>query len=131
MIACGSTIGPLRAIKTSMATKITLLPVLVIAVLLAPMRVPARSCILLNVPSKYGCAPKCCANMACCKTSNKDSGPLVQPLAKGALDLNAVPTAISAIPISQPPVTTALFFPRVAIGPHSPPSLAFICIRLI
>jgi hypothetical protein len=102
------------------------------AVFVAPMRLPAASCILSNAPSEKACLPGCCANKACCKTSHKNTTPPAQPFAKSGSDQNvvAIPSTVSAIALIQAAADSSVFSSAECTA-HSPPPLALICIRLI
>jgi len=100
----------------------------------APMGLTARSCILSSAPVQEACKPTCCANKTCCATSSEHKSTPAHPLAKAdsSYDVNA---ASVALPVIVPPSTESAseqFLPfNAALGAHSPPTLALICIRLI
>lgn len=107
---------------------------LAVAVFIAPMRLPAASCILSNARSGEGCKPGCCANKACCVVSQKTTGPASQPFAKdaaGKQDLSGT-IAPPLIPlVSHPLQLQPAAFLSAPTRAHSPPLLAANCIRLI
>jgi hypothetical protein len=107
---------------------------LLLAMLAAPLQLPAASCILVNAPSAEGCKPNCCANKTCCATSKKSTMPVSPPLAKSgdanqqqAIGFVAVPI-IDSIAVAASPQPTRVSVP---VRTHSPPPLAATCIRLI
>jgi hypothetical protein len=106
----------------------------VLAMAVAPLRLPAASCILSNAPSETGCKPHCCANMTCCKVSGKNKSPGSQPLAQE----NAAKQQLTALPATLLVIVTGQFIPaenlQRKLAParaHSLPPLAASCIRLI
>jgi hypothetical protein len=103
------------------------------ALLVAPMSISARSCILLNAPAEKACQPGCCANKTCCATSQKNTAPAAQPLAKSGSDQQSVatlPSAVAVVGLSPAAETSSIFSSRDCMA-HSPPPLALSCIRLI
>jgi hypothetical protein len=117
-----------------MTGKIAAGAVVAIALVIAPVRLPAASCILSNSPSEKACMPGCCANKTCCKSSQKNTSPPVQPLVKAGSGLQnivnlpstAVVLMLPQTAANQPPV-----FSSAEWTAHSPAPLALICIRLI
>jgi hypothetical protein len=103
------------------------------SVVLAPMQMSARTCILRDSPVQKACLPNCCANKTCCATSQKTTAPPVQPLTKSGSDQQNIATLPStvAIAILDEPATELSVFSSVSRSAHSPPPLALICIRLI
>jgi hypothetical protein len=103
------------------------------ALLMAPVGVAARSCILSNAPSQKACQPSCCANKTCCATSPKNTAPPSQPLAKA--DSGQQPSAIcfaAALALSSCEVGAEQFrFQAAAPLANSPPRLALLCTFLI
>jgi hypothetical protein len=103
------------------------------ALLVAPVSISARSCILLNVAAEKACQPGCCANKTCCATSQKNTAPAAQPLTKSGSDQQTIatlPSGIVAAELSPPAAASSIFSSRDCKA-HSPPPLALICIRLI
>ncbi len=106
---------------------------LALAVFIAPMRLRAASCILVNARSEQGCKPGCCANKACCAVPQKNTGPASQPFAKDSVGKVALATIA---PLLVPLLAHSLPSPPIAIRSapvraHSPPPLAANCIQLI
>jgi hypothetical protein len=128
-----STRGLTRAIRKSMLSRIIISMAMAAALLTAPVAVAARSCILSNAPSQKACQPSCCANKTCCATSQKNTAPQSQPLAKadsGQLQ-NAICVA-SALPLSGCEAGAEQFrFQAAAPSAKSPPRLALFCTFLI
>jgi hypothetical protein len=104
------------------------------AMLVAPMRLPASTCVLTNAPSEKACSAGCCANKICCETSQKRTAPPLQPLAmSGSQQQNAIAplavvavTEVARLPIDRPGTS----LPPTTSASHST-TLALICIRLI
>jgi hypothetical protein len=99
----------------------------------SPLQLPVASCILSNAPSTKACMPGSCANKACCKTSQKSNAAPVQPMAKSGSDqqnIAALPTVAALVGLWPAAGTSSVFSSRDCKA-HSPPTLAFICIRLI
>jgi hypothetical protein len=99
----------------------------------ASMRLPAASCVFSNAPSEKACAPACCVNKTCCETSQKNTAPPVQPLAKSGSDQQNVATlpATVAVAVQHQGAIESPVFSSAEWNAHSPPPLALICIRLI
>jgi hypothetical protein len=117
-----------------MFNRITVALGLAAALCLAPMRLPAQSCILSNMPSEKACQPGCCANKTCCAVSEENTAPAAQPLAKNdsAAKLTATsPILALAVSPNLAPASPQVASPIVDASAHSPPTLALICIRLI
>jgi hypothetical protein len=117
-----------------MFSKIIMPVMLGAALLVTPMRLPAASCILANTPGEKACAPGCCANKACCQTSQKNTAPPVQPVAKSSSDqqnIAAFPSTVVVAVLDQAATTESSVFSRLEWTAHSPAPLALICIRLI
>ena len=106
---------------------------MVLAIFIAPLQVPAVSCILSNAPSQEACKSNCCANMTCCAVSEKNTGPASQPLAQNGaakqqmLGVVATAPVISHATLAVAPIVCA----TIPVRAHSPPPLAATCIRLI
>jgi hypothetical protein len=104
------------------------------ALVIAPMGLGARSCILSSAPIHQACKPRCCANKACCATSSEHKSSAVQPLAKADSNYNANATSITLVVAFSPSSESgAQLSPRfnAVFGEHSLPPLALTCIRLI
>jgi hypothetical protein len=106
----------------------------VLAIFITPLRLPAASCILSNAPSQEACKPNCCANMACCAVSEKNTGPVSQPLVRGGTAKQVVIALVATM--SPNFFSQSLRLDRVAgasglVRAHSPPPLTATCIRLI
>ena len=103
------------------------------ALLMAPVGLAARSCILSNAPSQKACQPSCCANKTCCATSPKNTAPPSQPLAKAdsGQQLSAICFAVT-LPLSDREVGAEQFRFQAAVPlANSPPRLALLCTFLI
>jgi hypothetical protein len=99
-----------------------------------PASFASRSCILSSAPAQQGCKPDCCANKACCATSNEHKSSSAQPLAKTDSNCKVSGTSIasfSAIAPSAESGSQRFVLFTAASDAHSPPTLALICIRLI
>jgi hypothetical protein len=120
-------------LRSVMFGKITVSLAVGLALFAVTVRLPAAPCIVANTPSSEACQPGCCANKACCATSQERTGPPVQPLAKSSPDQQNVAT-ITATIVFASPVQVATE-PRNLLGAermaHSPPLLSLTCIRLI
>jgi hypothetical protein len=117
-----------------MRKTVAILFTLVLAMLVTPMRLPAASCILSNAPSQEACKPNCCANMTCCAVSEKNTGPVSQPLVQGGPAKQLVIALVATVPPSF--FSQSLRLDPVAgasglVRAHSLPPLAATCIRLI
>ena len=103
------------------------------ALVAATVQLPAVTCIGGDTSSKKACKPGCCSNMACCETSQKRTGPPVQPLARPGLDqqnISALPASATVVLVIPPAIEPHVFSSAEGRA-HSPPPLALICIRLI
>jgi hypothetical protein len=116
-----------------MLGRIITLVAMAVALIEAPVSLPARSCILSSAPVQQSCKPACCANKTCCATSNQHKSTPSQPLTKGdsSYKVNATPVALLVVPPSLESGAQHFVFSTAASGAHSPPTLALICIRLI
>ena len=121
-------------LTTVMLSKIPVSVAVGLALFSATVRLPAVPCIVTNTPSQKACQPGCCANKACCDTSQERTGLPVQPLAKVGADqqnISAI-TATVAVAVVIPAAPTELhLFSSVEDTAHSPAPLALFCIRLI
>ena len=106
---------------------------MVFAMFIAPLQVPAVSCILSNAPSQEACKSNCCANMTCCALSEKNTGSASQPLAQNGVAKQQVPDVVAATPSNslQPLAVAPIVCATIPVRAHSPPPLAASCIRLI
>ena len=117
-----------------MAGRIALSVLLAMTIVLAPVRLSARPCILSNVPSEKACEASCCANKTCCETSPKNTAAPSQPFSKNgsAAKLNAASAATLITILPSHTIGTEQFSHFIAsCYAHAPPTLALICIRLI
>jgi hypothetical protein len=108
--------------------------VLATALFLGAVRLPAVPCILSNAPTEKACTAGCCKNKSCCETSQRRTGPPVQPLAKAASDQQNIATFALTVPVvavCDQAAAELFVFPTAECSAHSPPPLALICIRLI
>jgi hypothetical protein len=116
-----------------MLSRIIISVAMAAALITAPGSVTARSCILSSAPVQQACKPGCCANKACCATSNEHKSTSSQPLTKADSNYQVNTTAV-ALPVVLPsPESGAQQFSvsHAASSAHSPPTFALICIRLI
>jgi hypothetical protein len=117
-----------------MGKRTPILFVVVLAMAIAPLRLPAASCILSNAPSPDGCRPNCCANKTCCAVSKKNTTPVSQPLYKSG-DLSQHPVigfvSVPVIDSIAEVAFTQLARRSISVRAHSPPPLAASCICLI
>ena len=76
--------------------------VAIAALLAAPIHLSARTCIISDAPIHKACQPGCCANKACCATSQK-AAPVSQPFAKNnsTFEFNATCVAAVNLPASD------------------------------
>jgi hypothetical protein len=116
-----------------MLSRIMISVALAVALVAAPARISARSCILVHAPTQKACQPACCANKTCCQTSPKNTSPAAQPLAKSGSDqgnIATLPSPVALAVLSYAPAESFVFSSADCTA-HSPPTLALICIRLI
>jgi hypothetical protein len=117
-----------------MLSRIAIALALVIALMAAPFHVSARTCIVSDAPIQTACKPGCCANKACCATSQKNTGPISKALANGVLgsELNAtcVATIIAVVP-GFVSLDRQLPLSRAHSGALVSPQLAVLCTFLI
>ena len=116
-----------------MRSKISLAVMVAIALIIAPMKLPAAACTMSSVASEKACESGCCANKACCATSQKKTPPPVQPLAQSVSDQQNIATLASTVSVTvfDQAATQLFVFSSADFRAHSPPPLALICIRLI
>ena len=128
-----STCGLTRGIRKSMLSRIIVSMAMAAVLLMAPVDLAARSCILSSAPSQKACQSSCCANKTCCATSPKNTALPSQPLAKAdsSQQLNAACFAV-ALPFSNYETGAQQFrFQTTAPSANSPPRLALLCTFLI
>jgi hypothetical protein len=116
-----------------MLSRIMISVALAVALVAAPARISARSCILVNAPAQKACQLACCANKTCCVTSPKNTSSPAQPLAKSGSDHGSIatlPSSVAVAVLNYAPAE-AFVFSRADCAAHSPAPLALICIRLI
>src|SRR5439155_27366583 len=80
-----------------MLSRIMISVAMAAALLVAPVSISARSCILLNAPAEKACQPGCCANQTYCATLHKNTAPASQPFDKTVSDHQSVATLPSAV----------------------------------
>src|SRR5437660_12453318 len=116
-----------------MLSRIMISVAMAAALLVAPVSISARSCILLNAAAEKACQPGCCANKTCCATSPQNTAPASQPLAKSASDQQNLVGLSSqgGLALLSPVAIASSFFSHEDSAAHSPPRLALTCIRLI
>jgi len=119
--------------RKAMLSRIMISVAMAAALLVAPVSISARSCILLNAAAEKACQRGCCANKTCCATSQKNTVPAAQPLAKSGSDQQSVATLPSVVAVVGliPAAETSSTFSSRDCTAHSLPTLALICIRLI
>ena len=105
----------------------------VVAMAIAPLRLPAQSCILSNIASEQACAPGSCANKACCRNAKKNTAPAPQALAKAEAASQLIAPLPATVTLLLPRPVVAQQFPHAnrTLGGHSPPRLALLCTFLI
>jgi hypothetical protein len=106
----------------------------VLAMLAAPLHLPAASCILSNAPSPKACKMDCCANKTCCAVSEENTGLASQPFAQSGVQKQQIVALVATAPASflaQSIPLDRLAWASVPVRTHSPPPLAANCIRLI
>ena len=116
-----------------MRKKAAILLVVLLAMAVRPLQLPAASCILSEAPIEKACKMDCCGSKSCCATSKDDTRPVSQPLSPSGHAKQLV-IAFVAVPLIDSIAETD--FPQPAVAPipgrgHSPPPLAASCIRLI
>ena len=102
--------------------------------LVAAMPVTPRACILSNVASAKPCQAGCCANRACCETSEKNTSTPSQSLVKtdAGQQLNAVCFTAVALPLpAYEPMAKQSRFGLAAISADPSARLAVLCTFLI
>lgn len=106
---------------------------LVVALVIGAVRLPAAPCILSNAPTEKACAMDCCKNKSCCETSHQRTGLPVQPLAKAGSSHQNVVALASTVPVAvfNYVAERPVIFSSAECNAHSPPPLALLCIRLI
>jgi len=75
--------------------------VAIAALLVAPVHLPARTCIISDAPIHKACQPGCCANKTCCATSQKNA-PVSQPFAKDNSTFEFNATCVPALNAPAP-----------------------------
>jgi hypothetical protein len=117
-----------------MRSKIGLAVMVAIALIIAPMKLPAAACTMSSVASEKACESGCCANKACCETSQKKTPSPVQPLTKPGSDQQNIvflPSTIAVATLQQDSTRQSCVFSSANHVAHSPAPFALICIRLI
>ncbi|PYL63653.1 MAG: hypothetical protein DMF20_12065 [Verrucomicrobia bacterium] len=104
-----------------------------VALMAAPMGSAARSCILVNAPSQKACQPRCCGNMTCCVTSQKNTAPSSQPLAKSdsASTTNTICAPTGFVLLHQLTEDRSVIGTDLTFAALSPPRLPLLCTFLI
>src|SRR5712692_6620189 len=116
-----------------MAGRIALSLLVAMTIVLAPVGLSARPCVVINTPSEKACQPACCANKTCCETSHRRTGAPVQPFAKSGSDQQNIATLPSAVAVAALTLTatSSSIFRSQDCTVHSPPDLAALCTLLI
>ena len=116
-----------------MRSKVTVALCMVAALVSAASRLPAAPCLVTNSPGPKACAAECCANKACCRTSQQRTGPPVQPLVKSAGEQQA--TTAFAVTVSAPLHIPFRCESQIVLpaerSAHSPPRRTLLCTFLI
>ena len=104
-----------------------------LAMAIAPLQLPAQSCVLSNIASEQACAPDSCANKVCCRDATKNTATAAQPLttAAAAAQMIAPLPATVAIFLPSPRAPQQFVYASRMLGGHSPPRLALLCTFLI
>src|ERR1041385_1082391 len=117
-----------------MLSRIMLSVAMVIVLVAAPVRVSARTCILLNASGEKACQSGCCANKSCCATSQKNTAPASQLLAKSASGFELSATCVATLSAIAP---GCVLLDRQLSSSRTPscaviaPQLAVLCTFLI
>jgi hypothetical protein len=117
-----------------MRSKISLAVMVAIALIIAPMKLPAAACTMSSVASEKACESGCCANKACCATSPKKTPAPVQPLTKPGSDQQNIvflPSTIVVATLPRAATKQSGVFSNAKNAAHLPAPFALICIRLI
>jgi len=120
--------------KKAMLSRLMIALVALVVVVMAPMHVSARSCILSNAASQKTCQRDCCANQTCCETSFSNTASPTQPLAKTtvALELSATyAPAVTAIVSNQASADQRFAYVRASSCARPPSRLVLLCTFLI
>jgi hypothetical protein len=119
--------------RYSMRRTAPILIVILLAMLIRPLQLPAASCIFSKGADPRGCKPHCCANKSCCALSEKNKGPAEHPLVQDNSVKQPV-FGLTAVLIFRPRTLSETAFVSL-LDPsstrHSLPPLAASCIRLI
>src|SRR6266404_3006273 len=117
-----------------MLGQITISLAMAVALMAAPFHLSARSCIVSDVAVSKACQPACCANKTCCATSQKNTAPASQPLAKGTSSSELNATCVAMVIVASPDCFSLdrhLSFARTSSCASAPPQLAVLCTFLI
>jgi hypothetical protein len=127
------TLGGVRGINQMMFRRVMVCLAIVAALFSASVRLPAAPCMVTNTPGPKACQPGCCANKACCATSQERTGPPIQPLAKSGLDQQnfAALPATTAPLLKLPSSSESKIVSHAEPAAHSPPRLPLLCTFLI
>ncbi len=127
-----STSGLVCAREQSRMKRLTLI-FATLAIAIAPLRLPAQSCVLSNVVSEQACAPGSCANKKCCRDAKKNTASAAQTMAKAdaTSQLIAPLPAKAALVLPSPRAKQQFAYAKRTMGSHSPPRLALLCTFLI
>ena len=103
------------------------------AIVVSPVGLASRSCILTSAPAEQACKPACCANKTCCVTANEHKSTPTQPLAKDDSTQQLKATGfVTALSFSSFEVGAEQFrFQAAAPLSNAPPRLALLCTFLI
>jgi hypothetical protein len=102
--------------------------------LMAPMGLTARSCILSSAPAQQACKPGSCANKTCCATSSEHKSTPSHPVTKAdsSYEVNAISAALAVTVPSIPEIGSQKFLvSNASVSGYSSPTLAVLCSFLI
>src|SRR5712691_10282265 len=116
-----------------MAGRIALSLLLAMTIVLAPVGLSARPCVVIKTPSEKACQSASCANKTCCETSHQRTGAPVQALSKSGSDQQNIATLPSTVALAEPTLTatSSSILRGRDFTAHSPPDLAALCTFLI
>ncbi|MDP9254696.1 MAG: hypothetical protein M3O66_07155 [Verrucomicrobiota bacterium] len=117
-----------------MTRQLTLALLLVAALFMSALRLPAQSCLLSSSAIEKACRPGCCANKTCCATSARNTVIPSQPLAKNSATHELAAVVAHANPTLLPDqgsATKLAVRSQAQSAAHSPPRLALFCTFLI
>src|SRR5947209_6901522 len=114
-----------------MAKRWLIAVVLVLAVLLSPLRLPAQSCALSMRPVQKMSCGDCCAKMKSCMLPRKDQTPPATAPAATQQSIALIASAVQTLLVQVPVASVKRVTRSLAIAPELPPRLAVLCTFLI